>query len=264
MRDRIDDIRDRGAELVIVGNGAQPFAAAFVEDLQLDCPVLVDTELSAYRAAGLRRGLVELISPRIPFHAIRAVRSGSVQSTVQGDPWQLGGVFVIRPDGELLYRHASREAGDHAPVEEILSSLEGNAEPIRESSEASRARAFIGEALSRVVDPFIIGSFDRRCEREQLEPEVELSEFLGDDADPDVYPGAPEIADGEDQDCDWIVDDQTLEPYALEVNTIPGFTPISQYPRLWAASGVPYSELIDRLVDLAIERHQLSPHRTDR
>jgi D-alanine-D-alanine ligase len=49
-----------------------------------------------------------------------------------------------------------------------------------------------------------------------------------------------------------------------EVNTIPGFTPISQYPRLWAASGLPYSDLIDRLVDLAIDRHARSPHRINR
>ena len=40
-----------------------------------------------------------------------------------------------------------------------------------------------------------------------------------------------------------------------EVNTIPGFTPRSMYPRLWAASGVSYPELVDRLVDLALERH---------
>jgi D-alanine-D-alanine ligase len=40
-----------------------------------------------------------------------------------------------------------------------------------------------------------------------------------------------------------------------EVNTMPGFTPISMYPKLWQASGVSYPELIDRLVDLAIERH---------
>jgi D-alanine-D-alanine ligase len=39
-----------------------------------------------------------------------------------------------------------------------------------------------------------------------------------------------------------------------EVNTMPGFTPISMYPKLWQASGVPYLQLIDRLVDLAIER----------
>ena len=40
-----------------------------------------------------------------------------------------------------------------------------------------------------------------------------------------------------------------------EVNTIPGFTPISMYPRLWEKSGLSYSGLIDRLVDLGIQRH---------
>ncbi len=40
-----------------------------------------------------------------------------------------------------------------------------------------------------------------------------------------------------------------------EVNTIPGFTPISMYPKLWQASGIGYSELIDRLIELALERH---------
>ena len=41
-----------------------------------------------------------------------------------------------------------------------------------------------------------------------------------------------------------------------EMNTIPGFTPISMYPRLWEVSGVPYAELLDRLIDLAIARAQ--------
>jgi len=40
-----------------------------------------------------------------------------------------------------------------------------------------------------------------------------------------------------------------------EINTMPGFTPISMFPKLWQASGVSYPELIDRLVDLAVERH---------
>ncbi len=41
-----------------------------------------------------------------------------------------------------------------------------------------------------------------------------------------------------------------------EVNTIPGFTPWSMFPQLWAATGVPYDELVDRLVGLALERHE--------
>ena len=41
----------------------------------------------------------------------------------------------------------------------------------------------------------------------------------------------------------------------LEINTIPGFTPISMYPMLWEASGISYRELITKLVELALERH---------
>ena len=44
--------------------------------------------------------------------------------------------------------------------------------------------------------------------------------------------------------------------YVNEVNTMPGFTPISMYPKLWAASGISYPDLIDRLIRLAIEEHR--------
>lgn len=53
---------------------------------------------------------------------------------------------------------------------------------------------------------------------------------------------------------DFFLDKKTGEIYLNEVNTIPGFTSISMYPKLWEASGIPYSELIDRLIQLAIER----------
>ena len=53
---------------------------------------------------------------------------------------------------------------------------------------------------------------------------------------------------------DFLVDKDTLEVYLNEVNTIPGFTKISMYPKLWKASGKSYSELIDQLIELAIER----------
>jgi D-alanine-D-alanine ligase len=44
--------------------------------------------------------------------------------------------------------------------------------------------------------------------------------------------------------------------YLNEINTMPGFTSISMYPKLWEASGLPYKQLIDRLISLAAERHQ--------
>ncbi|MFQ5995974.1 MAG: D-alanine--D-alanine ligase A, partial [Acidiferrobacterales bacterium] len=45
------------------------------------------------------------------------------------------------------------------------------------------------------------------------------------------------------------------EVYVNELNSIPGFTKISMYPKLWEASGIGYAELIDRLIQLALTRH---------
>ncbi len=53
---------------------------------------------------------------------------------------------------------------------------------------------------------------------------------------------------------DFLLDRDSDELYLGEINTIPGFTQISMYPKLWEASGVSYSELIDRLIELALER----------
>jgi len=54
---------------------------------------------------------------------------------------------------------------------------------------------------------------------------------------------------------DLFLERQTGKFYVNEINTLPGFTSISMYPKMWAASGIPYPELIDRLITLAIERH---------
>ena len=56
--------------------------------------------------------------------------------------------------------------------------------------------------------------------------------------------------------ADFLLSGETGELYVSELNTIPGFTTISMYPKLWEASGIPYPELIERLIDLAIERYQ--------
>jgi D-alanine-D-alanine ligase len=53
---------------------------------------------------------------------------------------------------------------------------------------------------------------------------------------------------------DFLVNGDNDEIYVNEVNTIPGFTSISMYPKLWDASGVPYKRLLDWLVDLALDR----------
>lgn len=54
---------------------------------------------------------------------------------------------------------------------------------------------------------------------------------------------------------DFFLDPRTGNLYLNEVNTIPGFTPTSMYSKLWEHEGLPYAELVERLVELALERH---------
>ena len=54
---------------------------------------------------------------------------------------------------------------------------------------------------------------------------------------------------------DFLLDDAAGLLYLNEINTMPGFTRISMYPKLWEASGISYPELVHRLVELALERH---------
>jgi D-alanine-D-alanine ligase len=55
---------------------------------------------------------------------------------------------------------------------------------------------------------------------------------------------------------DFLVTKKTNRVFLSEINTIPGFTSISMYPKLWQASGLPYSLLLDKLIQLALERHK--------
>jgi D-alanine-D-alanine ligase len=64
---------------------------------------------------------------------------------------------------------------------------------------------------------------------------------------------------------DFFVEGDGIVPGTVwlnEINTIPGFTSISMYPKLWEASGLPYPELIERLLDLAVERHEAERSRS--
>lgn len=54
---------------------------------------------------------------------------------------------------------------------------------------------------------------------------------------------------------DFLLDPKTEKLYLNEINTMPGFTSISMYPKLWGASGIKYPDLIDRLIQLGLERH---------
>jgi len=56
---------------------------------------------------------------------------------------------------------------------------------------------------------------------------------------------------------DFLMETASGKLYINEINTIPGFTSISMYPKMWEAAGVPFTELLDRLIGLALDRHRI-------
>ena len=58
--------------------------------------------------------------------------------------------------------------------------------------------------------------------------------------------------------ADFLLDKADGRVYLNELNTIPGFTRISMYPKLWEATGLSYAELLDKLIKLALERRQVT------
>lgn len=123
MRGHLTEIRAKGAELVVVGNG-QPFMARqFRDEQKLDFPLLVDPGLKAYKAAGLKRGVISTLNPMAALRGVRAMSHGFFQGSMQGDAWQQGGAFVIGKDGEVRYSYVSSGGGDHPDPRDLVAAI---------------------------------------------------------------------------------------------------------------------------------------------
>lgn len=118
-----DTIRERGAELVFIGNGNRHFAEAFQKQFDIQAPLYVDTKRDAYRALGMRRGASDIFNRSSLRNIARSLRAGFRPGLIQGDGRQLGGVFVVRPGGQVSYSYLSSAGGDHPPVADILRAL---------------------------------------------------------------------------------------------------------------------------------------------
>ena len=116
-------IQAKGAELHLIGNGNPHQAEGFATTFGLTCPIWVDTSLDTFRALEMKQGFFATMGTPATWKAgLRAWGRGFRQGMTQGNAWQLGGVLVVRPEGEVLYRYRSAFAGDHPPVAAVGSS----------------------------------------------------------------------------------------------------------------------------------------------
>jgi hypothetical protein len=126
LRTITGEIHKAGAELVVVGNGSPQQAQWFAEDTGLETPLFTDPSLRVYQEADAHRpGLEFVLKPATYLNALRAMSRGHISTRTKGDAAQLGGVFVVLPDGSVPYAQRSTVAGDHADPREVLAALEG-------------------------------------------------------------------------------------------------------------------------------------------
>jgi hypothetical protein len=123
LRERADRLNARGARLTLVGNGTVEQAKRFHLDQAPDCDVLTDPSLTSYRALGLRRSVAGTLGPRSVAAGIRSTMKGHIQKSVQGDPWQLGGIYVLARGGTTIYSKKFRNAGERPDLTAILKAL---------------------------------------------------------------------------------------------------------------------------------------------
>ena len=123
MRGRLDDIRAAGAELVFVGNGSPQLARRFGETRVPGITVLTDPSLDVYRALGMKRSVIATMGPQTWFGAARSLARGNVQTELQGDPWQQGGLFAMARGGRIVYRRPNRDAADRPDLDAALRAL---------------------------------------------------------------------------------------------------------------------------------------------
>lgn len=124
LRRDIEKIHGAGAELYVIGNGTPNFMAGFRETTGWNGPLYTDPSLAVYKAAELKRGVIETFNPRAALFAVKALAHGSRQGRTQGDNWQQGGVLVIAPDGSVKWHHANEHSGDNASVDAIVRALQ--------------------------------------------------------------------------------------------------------------------------------------------
>jgi hypothetical protein len=120
-------IVEKNARLVIVGNGSIAQARHFFAEKGLPVTgvvVTTDPSRESYRAAELERGVVKTFFNAGSRDAyVRARREGHAITGAFGDTFQLGGVLVVLPGSRLAYRPASKFAGDHAAIDEVIAAL---------------------------------------------------------------------------------------------------------------------------------------------
>lgn len=124
LRGIVPEIEAAGASLVIVGNGTAEHLREFQEGPGAGLTIYTDPSLRVYETLGARRASVrDVLDPQLILNGARSLRQGHLPGLLRGDRRQLGGTWVVRGGGEVVYEHLSAIAGDHPPLDDLRAAV---------------------------------------------------------------------------------------------------------------------------------------------
>jgi peroxiredoxin len=124
LRERHDDIKNLGADIVAIGTGDRRYAEAFVRDERIPFLVLVDDDAVAAHAASLRTlNWFQLLHPRTWKASRETSKRGYHVHKAGKRVKQIGATFVIGAGDRLRYEHMDADSTDHADVDDVVAAV---------------------------------------------------------------------------------------------------------------------------------------------
>ncbi|HEU0141005.1 MAG TPA: D-alanine--D-alanine ligase family protein [Bryobacteraceae bacterium] len=227
------------ADLAYVGPGVLASAASM--DKEMAKRIFRERGLPVVEYVTAARGET---APGLPFDLPVFVKPANLGSSVgisrASTPAELAGALELagQYDRKILIERA-------ISGQELECSVLGNDEPIASiPCEILPSRAFYD-----YDDKYLLNTAEFRIPAEIGESQIEEVRRLAVEAYKAI--GCEGMAR-----VDFLLESSSGKLYINEINTIPGFTSISMYPKMWEHTGIPFAKLVDRLISLALERHE--------
>jgi alkyl hydroperoxide reductase subunit AhpC len=119
----MDDLARLRLRVLLIAFADESWARAWLGNNDVPFPLLLDRDRRVYRAYGLERSRLRTWSPRTIWYYIRRLAAGAHLQRTHGDPYQLGGDFVVDEGGIVRLAYRSADPSDRPSVERILGAL---------------------------------------------------------------------------------------------------------------------------------------------
>ena len=119
----------KNANLVVIGSGKSRHFEEFRKKTGYKGRLLSDPSRQAFTMLGFSRGITGLMSIKSISRVFSAVKGGHKQGAIQGNTLQLGGAIIVDPSYTVDYFFASKKAGDHPAVEDLIAAVDPKLRP---------------------------------------------------------------------------------------------------------------------------------------